>query len=275
VQGRIRIGNQTVHTVPPLETFRYAVNSGFDAFEWFPDRKGGLGWDVRDMDDEARLFIRETALSNDISLSVHTMLPANPMDASTHETSLRDLEFARETGAKILNIHFDAGQGIEAYAGAAERFIGLAEKAGVRVSIENTPYVGPEEFNELFEIFNRHDIANVGMCLDVGHANLFESTRNDYLGFLDRLDAALPIVHVHLHENYGDSDSHLTVFTGPSCKRPEGVRGLLERLEKRGFRGSIILEQWPEPPALLDRARDRLREMLSDLSGKERKNAEA
>jgi hypothetical protein len=65
-----------------------------------------------------------------------------------------------------------------------------------------------------------------------------------------------------MHENYGDRDSHLPLFTGPAGENPEGIRGLLERLKVRGFTGSIILEQWPEPRWLLDLARERLSEML-------------
>ena len=38
--------------------------------------------------------------------------------------------------------------------------------------------------------------------------------------------------------------------------------GLLERLERRGFVGNAILEQWPEPPEVLVKARDRLAEMM-------------
>jgi sugar phosphate isomerase/epimerase len=106
------------------------------------------------------------------------------------------------------------------------------------------------------------DQGRIGLCLDVGHANLHRSTRHDYLGFLDRIDPDVPIVHLHLHENLGDRDSHLTVFTGPAGRDPAGVASLLARLQRRGFAGCIILEQWPDPPELLVSARHRLLAML-------------
>jgi sugar phosphate isomerase/epimerase len=105
------------------------------------------------------------------------------------------------------------------------------------------------------------------MCLDVGHANLCDVTRNDYLGYLDRLASGTPVSHVHLHENWGDQDAHLTIFTGPSAHDVAGVEGLISRLVRRGFAGCMILEQWPRPPLLLDTARGRLLELLSQVRG--------
>ena len=79
---------------------------------------------------------------------------------------------------------------------------------------------------------------------------------------MDLIGPHVPIIHIHLHENYGDADSHLTVFTGPSAQDPSGVVGVIERLKKRHFSGSIILEQWPDPPSLLKNARDSLFEIM-------------
>src|SRR5947209_6292522 len=44
--GSISIGNQTAFSAASLmEPFEYALANGFDAFEWFPDKKeSGAGW---------------------------------------------------------------------------------------------------------------------------------------------------------------------------------------------------------------------------------------
>ncbi len=140
-----------------------------------------------------------------------------------------------------------------------------AAEAGLRVSIENTPHTTPDDFNETFARLAQLDAVpsgTVGMCLDIGHANLCAATRNNFVRYLDALAPAVPIIHVHAHENHGDADSHLTLFTGPSKDDDAGVRAFLDRLRRRHYRGAVILEQWPDPPQLLVEAATRLRSLL-------------
>jgi sugar phosphate isomerase/epimerase len=247
--------------------FEYAVENGFDAFEWFPDKKENAGWDEGDMDAKTRDYIRKKALEHDIELSVHSSWHVNPLRPESHEPLFKDLEFARDIGAVLFNLHFFIDEGTEAFLEAITRLIIRLAEAGMRLSVENTPLTGPEHFNNLFSsLLNLKSVTteHVGMCLDIGHANLCESTRNDYLKFIDRLDARVQIIHVHLHENYGDHDSHLPIFTGPAEGEHAGMREFINRLQVRGFSGSIILEQWPVPPSLLNKARDKLYRMISD-----------
>jgi sugar phosphate isomerase/epimerase len=269
---RVRIGNQTAfYARTPTEPFEYAIDRGFDAFEWFPDRKeSGEGWDLGDLDAGARRDIKDKALAHDISMSLHAPWQANPVRAGSGEMLEGYMDFALEIGASLLNIHLYAEEGIGAYVNAALPLIKRTAGSGLKLSIENTPLTTPEDFNSLFSLLRGMrggmrglKTGHMGMCLDVGHANLCPSTLNDYLGFVDRLDPGVPIIHLHMHENYGDRDSHLPLFTGPAGQDPEGMRRLMGRLKKRGFTGSIILEQWPEPRWLLDRARETLLAMLS------------
>jgi sugar phosphate isomerase/epimerase len=136
----------------------------------------------------------------------------------------------------------------------------------VRLSLENTPQTSPDDFNAVFGVLSAMSEAagRVGMCLDSGHANLFPGTRNDYLKFVDLLGDHVPIIHWHAHENWGDRDSHLSLFTGPSARDDRGIRELIRRLKKRGFSGSVVLEQWPQPPEVLVQTRLRLRQLLSE-----------
>jgi len=97
----------------------------------------------------------------------------------------------------------------------------------------------------------------VGSCLDLGHANLCESTRNNYLRYIDSLDGRVEIIHIHLHENYGDRDSHLPLFTGPAGKDSSGI-GIDRPASSPQVCGRYNFEQWPDPPELLTEARERL-----------------
>src|SRR5215475_12948542 len=262
----IRIGNQTSCWAPsPAEPFDYAVANGFDAFEWFPDKKPGVGWDESDLTQGQRDKIRETAKEKGIRLSVHARWQANPLHPEAVELLRKDVELAGDLGAVLLNIHLFHEAGIERYVSAITPLIWETAESGLQLSIENTPEHTPEQFVELFgrmRELKSGSSEHIGMCLDLGHANLSSATRNNYLGFVDRLDSDVPIIHLHLHENWGDGDTHLTLFTGPAGRDDAGIRGFIERMNQREFSGSIIFEQWPQPPTLLNQARDRLLGLL-------------
>ena len=257
----------------PLDPFLYAVENHFDAFEWFPDKKeSGAGWDLDDISKKMRRSIKKTALANDIALSVHAPWWATPLKPEAKKIFFENITFAKDIGATLLNIHLDTEDGLEDYVQAILPIIKYCRKAGLKLSIENTPLTTPEDFNQLFALLRDvSDTASdhVGMCFDLGHANLCSSTLNDYIGFLDRLDTQVPLIHVHLHENYGDQDAHLVIFTGPAGENDQGLRFFFERLAGRSFKGAIILEQWPDPPGMLTTARLKIIQMLADSTGQQ------
>ena len=254
--ARVRIGNQTAYkALPPELPFEYAVARGFDAFEWFPDRRPtGQGWDAADLRPEQRAAFRKRAREHDITLSVHAKLPADPLEPGSQGHLEEGFRLAEDLGAVLLNLHFSRADSVARYAEAVQPWAARCGSAGLQLAVENTPADGPDDFNELFERVG----GGVGMCLDIGHANLHAATRNDYLGYIDRLGPHVPIIHVHAHENYGDRDDHLPPFSGPARVDEAGLAGFADRMLRRGFRGSVIVEQWPDPPGLLDRARDGL-----------------
>jgi sugar phosphate isomerase/epimerase len=266
-----RIGNQTAFTAErPAQPFEFALTHGFDAFEWFPDKKdSGAGWELSDIPPETRRRIREEARSADIAVSVHVPWHANPLNRKSMPLIHECVGFARETGASLLNLHLFIEEGLHAYAAALAPVMEETREAGLSLSLENTPFTGPEDFNELFRLLREGGAQadHVGVCFDLGHANLFEDTRSDYLSFLRRLSPDAPVIHVHLHENRGDLDSHLTLFTGPASESPAGIGEFLRELRRRHFDGSLILEQWPEPPVLLVEARERLFRILEEMEG--------
>src|SRR5207245_7618489 len=130
--------------------------------------------------------------------------------------------------------------GMDAYVAAITPLAERVEDARLQLSIENTPLTSPEHFNELFARLRAGrpiTTDHVGMCLDLGHANLCAATRNDYLKYLDQLDPNVPIFHLHLHENWGDFDSHLPLFTGPAGTDTSGVREFIARMQRRNYSG--------------------------------------
>jgi sugar phosphate isomerase/epimerase len=261
--ARIRIGNQTNCDVPARLPYEFALEHGFDAFEWLSD-KGRWGWCEDDMAATERAELRRTAQQRGMLFSIHTPVAADPTTPSNAEAVRRSIRFGGDVGAGVINLHLFPEHGAKRFAEALRPLLEAARSTGVRLCLENTPETSPDHFNALFDVLANMPEATgqVGMCLDSGHANLFAGTRNDYLKFVDRLGEHVPIIHWHAHENWGDRDSHLPLFTGPSAHDDRGVRGLVRRLKKRGFSGSVVLEQWPQPPDILARTRQRLLQLL-------------
>ncbi|MDI6888831.1 MAG: sugar phosphate isomerase/epimerase family protein [Methanocellales archaeon] len=89
-----------------------------------------------------------------------------------------------------------------------QKLCDVAKEYGIMVCVENMPDIGflfgkfPEELIGMVENVKRE---NVGIALDVGHANL-----------VDKVDAFLKLEakHVHLHDNFGKKDDHLPLGRG-------------------------------------------------------------
>ena len=186
--------------------------------------------------------------------SVHAPYAADPAAREGAAAIRRSIDFAGDVAAGVVNIHLFARSG---RAGVRRRPGPAAGgRAGRRRAAE--PGEHPRRPRRTTSTPSSASSrrcprprARVGMCLDMGHANLHAGTRNDYLRLRRPAGRHVPIVHWHAHENWGDRDSHLTLFTGPSARDDRGLRGLVRRLLRRGFRGSVVLEQWPHPPGLL------------------------
>ena len=264
----IRIGNQTSFAASVLEPFEFAVANGFTAFEFFPDRcySGVGGWDEMDLSGDTRRAICRTARDKKIELTVHAPLTFNPVVNADDARLRTTVEFAHDLGATLLNLHLEVEQGVERFVESLGPTLRLTAEAGLKLAIENTVWTGPQDFNHCFAVLRRRGefpSAHAGMCFDLGHANLFGATQNNYWKYFDALGVDVPVVHLHLHENFGDRDSHLTLFTGPARENPAGIAGLLDRLNRRNFSGCAILEQWPQPPSLLVKTRDELEKLVA------------
>lgn len=264
----IRIGNQTAYSASSvMEPFEFALAQGFSAFEFFPDRghSGVGGWAETDLSDSQRRSIRRMATEHDVELAVHAPLSFVPVERPQDVRLYSTIQFAHDIGATLVNLHLDVGQGADGFVDALATTLRLTSEANLKLSIENTVWTGPDDFNAFFDALDeREDLptAHVGMCFDLGHANLFGATQNNYWRFLDSLAPGVRIIHLHLHENLGDRDSHLPLFTGPSRHNATGIAGMLSRVRQHGFDGCAILEQWPSPPSLLVNARDGLLNLL-------------
>jgi sugar phosphate isomerase/epimerase len=83
----------------------------------------------------------------------------------------------------------------------------LDGKSGVRFHVENVVDAGPRLLSDVIRELGHPD---VDACLDVAHAHCYSNT--DIRTWIEELGSA--IGYVHLHDNQGDSDEHLSLGTG-------------------------------------------------------------
>ncbi len=148
------------------------------------------------------------------------------------------LDMAGELGAKTVVFH----SGYEKWKYALcvdiwlersvltwEPLIRRAEKAGIRIAIENIFEDSP---GSLVALFKRLGCAHFGLCFDTGHFNLFSKfPLEDWLGPLKK-----NIIELHLHDNDGSMDAHRPIGEGTFpfkrlFEELEGKEGIVYTLE--------------------------------------------
>jgi len=109
----------------------------------------------------------------------------------------------------------------------------IARKYDVEISIENTPEPFPFLLRSVqdFALFYNELGENIGMTLDVGHANINSQTLSFIEKFSDR------VVHVHVSDNEGNYDSHLGIGHGKV-----DWQEVADALKRINYRGIVILE---------------------------------
>ena len=160
-------------------------------------------------------------------------------ERALHETACA-IDIAREIPTGFLVLHLGLPDELVPPAGAdlrdaaldsLERVVALAEPAGLRVAVE----LMPNQFSRsaaLVEIVEDEvESANVGICLDFGHAAL----EGDVVDAVETV-AGL-VVTTHVHDNRGRSDDHLVPFEG-TIDWPS----VLTSLQKVGYEGTLMFE---------------------------------
>jgi len=128
------------------------------------------------------------------------------------EKNIEIIRLIEDFKASILVLHIDLEEGadtrqaINNFRKSLEELIGETSKKGIRIAIENThEHTVSGKLRELISTYPERD---VGICLDIGHANIFEDPSDAIKIAGERL------IHTHLHDNDGNSDLHLWVGRG-------------------------------------------------------------
>lgn len=100
----------------------------------------------------------------------------------------------------------------------------------IRFAVENTP-VDSGRSDIIHDIVARFPENRVGICIDVGHANIVETAQSAISTAGNRL------IHIHASDNHGDKDDHLIPGDGNICWKT-----VMEELQKINFHGAFTLE---------------------------------
>jgi sugar phosphate isomerase/epimerase len=136
-------------------------------------------------------------------------------------------------GVMVLHTGFPAGDFYPHRWGAVLSSLGeLVEAApgNVRFAVENTP-VDSGHTSVILDIVDRFPPERVGVCIDLGHANIQETVQGAVRAAGSRL------IHVHASDNHGKQDDHFVPGKG-SIAWERAVSALGEV----GFGGAFTIE---------------------------------
>jgi len=171
--------------------------------------------------------LNQTAKSRSIEYTAHAPFadiniasPSKPILTASLKRLKESMAYANALNAKLWVFHPGNKTGISTfYPGEdwKQNIRGIrelhetAEEYGLNIAIENLPekygflMKKPEDFQKFYKETSLND---VGIALDVGHANLEAQTEQ----FLKKLPDK--IVHIHVSDNMGENDQHLGIGYG-------------------------------------------------------------
>ncbi|MDR2698811.1 MAG: sugar phosphate isomerase/epimerase [Candidatus Methanoplasma sp.] len=179
-------------------------------------------------------------------------------EASVEET-IRTMEHANRMGIALVTIHpgiysmvlhSAKDRSIRYAKDSLKKIEKGAEEYGVTAAVENMPsfvIMMGQTPGELLELMDGTDLS---ICFDIGHANT--------MGLIDECIDAFEgrIANIHIHDNMGKNDDHMTIGDG----KIDFVR-VLSRL--RGYKGNYIIESRNMESAIV--SKERLEDIMRKL----------
>lgn len=202
--------------------------------------------------------VREALKRNKLGVVAHTAyyLPISSPFPGVRQAALeefrRALKVAHEIGATVMNTHYGKAPPFfsseQCVAWHVEVLTPLCDEAadlGVTIVLKHVPHGGEQQLEQFLDIMER--VPLLRFHLDSGHAKL-ERSYDRWDEYLDRLGDKL--LHVHLSENDGTVDQHLSL--GASPRGATNWPHHISKLKETGYDGTITLEVFsPEREHLL------------------------
>ena len=142
-----------------------------------------------------------------------------------------------EQGDPSFNLSFvrDIKTGGKAFRAILKRLrilVIYAKEKGSEVALENMGQWSDEVVARTVDLLNEVRSDNIGLCLDVGHANRSHNAKRMIRSFEKK------IITTHLHDNHGEeTDEHLLPFLGSV-----NWRKMFETLKENEYSGVLLYE---------------------------------
>jgi sugar phosphate isomerase/epimerase len=118
-------------------------------------------------------------------------------------------------------------------------FLDFANDLGVKILTENfNKMIFPSEWywidnpHDLIELIESVDHPNLGVCYDIGHANLIDIPQHEQIKLLGKYINA-----IHVQDNNGEKDYHVPPLMGTT-----NFDSVMYGLKEIGFKGYFTLE---------------------------------
>ncbi|MDK2795902.1 MAG: hypothetical protein PWQ58_1101 [Archaeoglobaceae archaeon] len=215
----MKIGTQPDVRHTPKDAFEFAANNGFEHVEILMDHP------LFSPDSLSYNELIELKWSYDVELLIHSpatttnfLSTSEVMRKASYAEMQRVLHIAERAGAEVVTFHLGWNPGFinngsfyysqclfdehneRVLRKELKPFLARAE---VTVALENTIAITGGIERALREILNETELA---LTLDVGHYNIQKCEF-----FIERFDR---VVNIHLHDNDGKKDEHLTLGKG-------------------------------------------------------------
>jgi len=224
----IKLGLQTFHRVPLEAPFERARQLGFDSVDVFFDKVEGHGFYPDDILPPTRDKIKRAGLD----ISVHAPI-VDFGSGSWTRTIEKTILFCMDTNSRIMTMHPPIKEPRKVFLDLVRICAPFAQST--TFSFENTADLeGPKALNAFVSDFSDYTGQKSGITFDTGHANFNPMGPAAFLRKISR-----PVHLLHLHDNNGLSDAHLSPGNGNI-----NFAEVFQVLEDIEFDGKGILEYW-------------------------------
>jgi sugar phosphate isomerase/epimerase len=194
--------------------------------------------------------LNQTAQNHNLKFTLHSPFadiniasPSKPMLNASLKRLKQSMTYAKELNAQLFILHPGQKTGISPFypeqdwkqqTQSIKQLHETATQNNLPIAIENVPQKygsitkTPQDFTKLYKDTSLTDI---GIVLDVGHANLENQTQQFLEQFPDK------IVHLHVSDNNGETDEHLGIGYGKI-----NWQQLITQLKNMQFNGTIMIE---------------------------------